>query len=297
MISMRLRARIPDEELKLKVGKILSDIDYNVKLTGPAEVLLPGGQPLCVYLPGVLSGVVDDDNVYQILHNLYTLRTTNRGLASASPRFSSPQNRSYSRGVSSAIVGAVDPGGQRTFCRLTAWTGRNLPSWKQLNPLLRAVSAQFEEHVPERFAAQKELADQTNEAWVVEGTPFTTITVNNTYPTGVHTDKGDLDKGFSTIACIRKGTYTGGDLIFPEWRVAVNMKHGDLILMDAHQWHGNTAIFCQCGNDLNGFCATCGAERISVVSYFRTKIVKCGTPEDEYRTAVKLIEEQNARTI
>ena len=117
------------------------------------------------------------------------------------------------------------------------------------------------------------------------GTPFSTVTVNNTYPTGTHTDKGDLDEGFSTITCLRRGDYSGGQLVFPEYRVAVTLQHGDLILMDAHQWHANTAIVCPCGTELNGPCPGCGAERISVVSYFRTRITECGTPGQELERA------------
>jgi hypothetical protein len=107
----------------------------------------------------------------------------------------------------------------------------------------------------------------------------------NTYPTGVHTDKGDLDAGFSAIACLRRGSYTGGRLVFPEYRVAVDLHHGDLLLMDAHQYHGNTALVCACGTEPNNFCRTCGAERISVVSYFRTKVTECGSPDEELRKA------------
>jgi hypothetical protein len=101
----------------------------------------------------------------------------------------------------------------------------------------------------------------------------------------VHTDKGDLDKGFSTIFTLRRGEYTGGRFVFPEYRVAVDMQDGDLILMDAHQWHGNTAIVCRCGSRLTQMCRTCDAERISVVSYMRTAMTSCGSEEEEIKKA------------
>src|SRR6266705_3309277 len=89
---------------------------------------------------------------------------------------------------------------------------RHLPEWETLRPLLMAVAAHLQAHVPDRYAAQLAEADRTDPAWVVPGTPFTTVTVNNTWPTGVHTDKGDLDAGFSTITCLRQGPYTCGHL-------------------------------------------------------------------------------------
>ncbi len=281
MISIRLRSRISRQELDEKVGKVIGDDAYNVLLTGPSRVFMPDGRPLCVYLPGAMRDVVTEEQ-YEILHSLRSEKTNNRGPASGSTATrSGEQKRQYFMHVSSSILGAFDPGGTFKFCRLTAWTGKNLPRWEALRPALQAVADNMRQYVPERYAAQMEEIEQTHPDWVVPGTPFTTITVNNTYPTGVHTDKGDLDKGFSTIFCLRRGGYTGGRFVFPEFRVAVDLQDGDLILMDAHQWHGNTALICACGEKRTAYCDTCGAERISVVSYMRTAMTKCSSEAEE----------------
>lgn len=285
MIDLRLRNRVPAAELEAKQGKILGEPDYNLLLTGPARVRMPDNRPLCVYVPGALTEMLDEPGVYEILTSMRAI-SKNRGLASGSPRLRTRHpGRSYAREVASTIVGAVDPIGQTRYCRLTAWTGRHLPEWERLVPLLKEIARLQAAYVPERAAAQQAVADSAHPEWVVPGTPFSTVTVNNTYPTGTHTDKGDLDAGFSTIACLRRGEYSGGRLVFPEYRVAVDMQHGDLLLMDAHQWHGNTALVCACGTEPNQACTTCGAERISIVSYFRTKVAQCGTPEEELRRA------------
>jgi hypothetical protein len=276
-------------------GKVLGPSDYDVLLHGAARVYAPSGKPLCVYLPGALAEQSQDETVYRVLHSLRMHRTTNRGMASGSQRLrrggsDTPASRTESMQISSMVAGAVDPMGQQRYCRLTAWTGQHIPEFETLHPMLRIVAARLAEYVPERYAAQTAQAARTNPAWVVPGTPFTTLTVNNTYPTGVHTDKGDLDAGFSTIMCLRRGTYTGGQLVFPQYRVAVDMRDGDLILMDAHDWHGNVAIRCGCGRNLTAMCETCGAERISVVAYYRTKMAECGTPEQEFARAVAVRE-------
>lgn len=281
MISIRLRSRISKQELDEKVGKVIGDDAYNVLLTGPSRVFMPNGQPLCVYLPGVMRDVVTEEQ-YEILHSLRGDKTHNRGPASGSQAVRpGEQKRQYFKYVSSSILGSFDPNGTFKFCRLTAWTGRNLPKWEALRPALQAVAENMRTYVPDRYAAQMEEIEQTHPDWVVPYTPFTTVTVNNTYPTGVHTDKGDLDKGFSTIFCLRRGEYTGGRFVFPEFRVAVDLQDGDLILMDAHQWHGNTALVCACGEKRTAYCDTCGAERISVVSYMRTAMTKCGSEAEE----------------
>ena len=290
MIDLRLRRRTAAAELEAKQGKILGDEDYNLLLTGPSFVRMPDNRPLCVYLPGVLRAEVDSPGMYEVLHSLHSNRSINRGAASGSKRIRyTHSTRSKSLPVASAAVGAMEGTGAKSYCRLTSWTGRNLPQWRSLQPLLQEVARRQRQYVPGRAEAQQAAADATDPAWVVPGTPFTTITVNNTFATGVHTDRGDLDAGFSAIAVLRRGDYSGGRLVFPEYRVAVDLGHGDLILMDAHQWHGNTALVCACGEQPNGWCHTCGAERISVVSYFRTRVQGCGTPEQELRRADKAV--------
>jgi Oxygenase domain of the 2OGFeDO superfamily len=279
-----VRSRISPEELELKKGKVIGDDAYNVLLTGPTTVYGPTGKPLCVYLPGAMRGVVTEP-MYEVLHSLRSLRTDTRARASGSRTFKDlDQVRSLA--ISSAIIGSVDSSRRFRYCRTTAWTGRHMPEWELLRPAFQRVAELMVRHVPDRYAAQMSEIDKTHPDWVIPGTPFTTITVNNTYPTGVHTDKGDLDKGFSSIFVVRRGEYTGGRFVFPEYRVAVDMADDDLILMDAHQWHGNTAMHCTCGKRLIAWCADCKAERISVVSYMRTEMTACGSEAEEIQKAV-----------
>jgi hypothetical protein len=295
MLSLRLRNRLAPDRVQALAGKVISDDAASVLLTGPAEVLMPDGRPLCVYLPGAMAPLISEEQ-YGILHSLRGQVTDNRGQAGGSQRQQrGEQKRTRTLNVASAIIGAADPGGTFKYCRLTAWTGRHLPEWQALHPLLLAVAAALERYVPDRYAAQMSEIDRTHPDWVVPGTPFTTVTVNNTYPTGVHTDKGDLDKGFSAIFALRRGDYTGGRLTFPEWQVAADLADGDLILMDAHQWHGNTPIVCRCGSRLVRACPACGAERISVVTYMRTAMTGCGSETEETARAARHREEHTAR--
>lgn len=298
MIEARLRTRIPSAELEAKVGKILGPEDFNMLITGPAKLLKPNGQPLVIYLPGALSEEADLPGVYETLHSLKSTKTENRGTASGSRRVKSGSgNKSRALPVPSAIIGAFDSAGHQKYCRLTAWTGANLPQWEMLRPFLQGVARHFEARLPDRYAVQMREVAATYPEWVVPGTPFTTVTVNNTYPTGVHQDAGDLESGFSTLACLRRGSYTGGQLVFPKYRVALDMRHGDLALIDAHEHHGNTAIFCECGQRRNGMCETCGAERISVVSYFRANMIKCGSYPEETGKAVSSVEARNRKRL
>jgi hypothetical protein len=73
--------------------------------------------------------------------------------------------------------------------------------------------------------------------------------------------------------------------------------------MDAHEWHGNTPLLCSyCEESLKMPSHRCEAipegqflpERISVVSYFRTKMVTCDTAEGENKKRLDTWEKRNA---
>jgi hypothetical protein len=299
MIDLRLRSRVPAAEMEEKVGKVLGPDDVNLLVTGPAFVRKPDGRPLLVYLPGAIPPELRE-STWPILSELKAVKTANRGMAGGSPRVEiASGKRSEAKRVASAIVGAFDAYGPRRYCRLTAWTGRETSKFRILWPLLAFIGERLRERVPERWEAQMEEVGRTHPDWVIPGTPFTTVTVNNTYETGVHKDAGDLDEGFSTLAVFRRGEYRGGWLAFPEYRVGIDMRDGDLLLMDAHEWHANTWLEPRPRYTLNGTRLDKGPdgqppyERISVVSYFRTRVVNCGTAEEE---AVKAREYGEARS-
>lgn len=290
--EFRARTRISPDDLERVKGKILEPSAYDVLLTGPTRLALPNGQPLALYLPGAIPQTIRDSTI-TTLREVGRMQTDNRGLASGYERKVRRENSTRSRTpvVNSAVAGAMDPGGAYRYCRLTAFSGKETEKWVGLFPLFRIINDYFKRYVPERYAAQENFAASTQPDWLIAGTVFTTVTVNRSYPTGVHTDAGDLDEGFSTLAVLRSGAYTGGVFTFPEYRVGVDMKDGDLLLMDAHQWHGNTYMECSVCNEGMGspeFFPShdeCGSERISVVSYYRTKMKDCGTREEEFQKA------------
>jgi len=333
MTEIRLRSRVAPETLEAQKGKILTHGDYDLLLDGPCRVLKPDGKPLAIYLPGALDSDLLD-NVYGTLHSLKSMETDNRGLASGSKRvkYNEASTRSRSKLVPSTIVGAFDANPPFQYCRLTAWSGKEWDKWTGLFPMFEAIGDLFAAHVPDRYEVQMRKMADTHADWRIGNTPFTTITVNNTYPTGVHTDAGDLQEGFSTLAVLRRGKYSGGNLVFPEFRVAVDMKHGDVLLMDAHEWHGNVALTdltpacgwgiepakwdltlklpadgkivrsSACDEHLNKLQSSnveiverfpqIPMERISVVSYYRTKMTECGSMEEERARAEALAEKR-----
>src|SRR6185436_7238834 len=102
--EMRLRSRLSPEAMEERVGKLLTEDDYDVLLTGPARVLLPDGRPLAVYIPGAISQELRDVS-YPILNQLKGSYTDNRGLAGGLPRVKKMASATRTRGmnVDSAI--------------------------------------------------------------------------------------------------------------------------------------------------------------------------------------------------
>jgi hypothetical protein len=310
MMEFRARSKRSDEWVEKYKGAQVNPEMISVKLEGPARVLKPNGKPLAVYLPAAAKDVGDE--CYPEFTKI-RMTTDNRGYASGGERAITRGSGTRSRTVPvmSSILGSFESVGAMQYCRLTAFTAQKVAEWEHLLPYFDRIARLFEEHVPERYAAQMVAVENAEPDWVIAGTPFTTITVNNTYPTGLHTDKGDLDAGFSTLGVMRRGNYVGGWLSFPQYGIAVDMKDGDVLLMDAHEWHGNTPMTCaRCGESLRKPGHVCEdaeiahveggyvpPERISVVSYFRTDIVECGSLAEENTRRAALQEKRAGKAL
>lgn len=177
-------------------------------------------------------------------------------------------NTTYANSVFSGIAGFFDRYPRIPYGRPTSFTEKFPKQFEMGFPFLQHLSKGFEELLPERYAAQRRACDKIDEKFLVPGTPFTTVTVNKTFRTAAHRDAGDLNEGFSNLTVVsNNGNYTGGYLVFPEYRCAVNIRPGDLLLVNNHEGiHGNTEMI-----------AEEGAERISFVCYFREKMLELGS--------------------
>lgn len=178
----------------------------------------------------------------------------------------------YGTAVNSGIAGWFDRYPRIPYGRATSYTANSFEKFKMSYPFLQSLSRGFKELLPWRYNNQMEAAKKVDPAFLVPETPFTTITVNKTFRTAAHYDAGDLNSGLSNLLTLSNdGNYTGGYLIAPEYRVAVNVRPGDLLLINNHEvMHGNTEIKC-----------AEGSERISLVVYFREKMLELGSKQYE----------------
>jgi hypothetical protein len=175
----------------------------------------------------------------------------------------------YANGVFSGIAGWFDRYPRIPYGRATSYTAREPQKFAMAFPFLQSLAKGFKELLPQRFAAQMEAASKIDKGFLVPGTPFTTITVNKTFRTACHFDAGDLTTGLSNLLVLsNNGNYSGCYLVAPEYRVAVNVRPGDLLLINNHEvMHGNTEIKLLDEE----------AERVSLVCYFREKMLELGS--------------------
>jgi hypothetical protein len=116
-----------------------------------------------------------------------------------------------------------------------------------------------------------EAVRRTHPDWVIPGTAFTTLTVNHNWRTAMHKDDGDLQEGFGVLTAM--GEWDGCHLIFPKYRVAVDMEECGVLLADVHETHCNSPFI---GDEEH--------DRMSVVFYYRTGMPAClSAQEEEYR--------------
>ena len=178
----------------------------------------------------------------------------------------------YAKSVFSGVAGWFDRYPRIPFGRATSYTRDEPEKFALSFPFLQSLDRGFKELLPWRWGNQRAAADKLDPRFLVPETVFTTITVNKTFRTACHRDAGDLDNGLSNLLVVGSGNYTGGYLVFPEYRIAVNVRPGDLLLVNNHEIiHANTEIVLD----------TPDAERISLVCYFREAMLDLGPWEYE----------------
>ena len=178
-------------------------------------------------------------------------------------------------------------------CRLTSYTQKYFDQYKAGIPYIEAIDGLFKKLVPDRYKPQYKQA-HSKPQFQIANTAFSSVTMNRNFRTGLHMDDGDLRAGFGNLSVIQRGKYEGGYTLFPRYKVGFDLRTGDFLAMDVHEWHCNTEIVESAGdkkfnkelptiylNDTET--GTQGVDknysRLSFVCYLREKLVKCN-PKD-----------------
>ena len=150
-------------------------------------------------------------------------------------------------------------------------------------PFFESCDKVFKNLTPSRYDIQHERAQKTPN-FSIGNTAFSTVTINYSWRTALHRDRGDLKEGFGNLVVIEdsenKNSYKGCYLGFPQYGVAVDTRTGDYLAMDVHEWHCNTE-FIPVSKQVSGKHKDKDVindwyfNRLSIVMYLREKMIKC----------------------
>jgi len=179
-------------------------------------------------------------------------------------------------------------------CRLTHFTRTNYDKYQEGLPFIQKINQCFKKLIPE--AHKKQLCKASEKPHLkIPKTCFSTITINRNFRTALHRDAGDFKEGFGNLTVIERGKYHGGYTCLPQFGIGIDVRRGDFLAMDVHEWHTNTPIyeteedkaFNATLDDVfkdNPNVGTVGIyeryTRLTFVCYLREKISKCPDHKD-----------------
>lgn len=122
--------------------------------------------------------------------------------------------------------------------RKTSFTYSHQEEWPQVFPMVDYVNCMYKRYMPDHWAAQNACIPDVVR---INGSVFSTLTINSRFRTAHHTDVGDFDGGYSCICCL-EGQYKGLALSFDKHKVSFFMRPRDLIIFNPHHFHSNTEL-------------------------------------------------------
>lgn len=259
------------------VGKFVDESHIDILIEDDVDIYKPDGKPLLFFRKNYIKSHILKEAYENMIGAAKS--TDQRSSASGGERVykilkdgTKSRTMSSTVSVNSGIAGFFDRNAHYDFCRTTSFTKKNLAKFKKALPLFKAVNDGFKTFVPHAYKLQKEMAEATHPNYVIEDTAFTTITINKNYRAAVHTDAGDFEKGFGNLVAYMKDIEPVY-LIFPRYKVGVNLTKNDLLLADVHEHHGNNEIIKKKKSGV----------RLSFVMYYRKNMIKCLKPSKELK--------------
>ena len=267
--TLVLKAKMTNDEMKAREGSYFTEKDADIILDEDADVYgldpATGEKKL---LARFRKHVIPNDRIKQGWEAFYltAAASRNRGAAAGpidlkshywrkrepvevqgwSARYKQGGKTSKMRvnnNVFSSVLGYFE---QTPFmglpCRLTSYTQKYFDEYRHGIPFIEAIDGVFKELIPDRHAKQKAAAAEAPK-YRIEDTAFSSVTINRNFRTAMHMDDGDFREGYGNLSVIERGKYSGGATIFPRFGVGFNVRTGDFLAMDVHEWHCNTEMY------------------------------------------------------
>jgi len=223
------------------------------------DALLPSAKFTRNSNRGAAGGIVDPQRVKTVRPSLVVAKTDAFRVYPQLPS-GGASNAGICNPAKSAIIGWTDipkRNEKHVPCRLTAYTAEHLADYESSLPFFECIDDVYRAEAPEEWSRQNRVAQKTKAR--VGNTCFSSITVNYDWRSALHKDVGDYKDGFSTLTACQPSD-CGGELLIPEYRIAIRICSGDVLLFDSHLYHCNAPLKRKSKN------------RLSFVSYLRERI-------------------------
>jgi hypothetical protein len=266
-----LKQKMTDDQIKAREGTYFSEKDVDEIIDYDADVYAedpdaPGGKKLLFKLRknviphdliklawknfyksanasrnrGAAAGPIDTKSKYWTRRKL--AKNTIKGWSAQYMEKGKLSKMRVNNNVFSSVLGYFE---KTPFmglpCRLTSYTQLYFEQYKAGTPYIEKIDDLFKKLVPDRYDVQYKRA-KGNPAFQIGNTSFSSVTINRNFRTGLHMDAGDLREGFGNLSVIERGKYKGGYTIFPRYKVGIDLRTGDFVAMDVHEWHCNTEL-------------------------------------------------------
>ena len=307
-----VKKKMTDKEISDREGEYFNEDHYDIIINSDTDVYTDTGELLLKFRKSVLNSDLGKSTA-KLLQKAARRTHENRGASAGEldrgkmsnyigefigagkfrTKFKSSKTGILSKQATSNlspsnIIGFFDKTdrnlkGKGATCRLTAFNRDNPEIWKAVVPFIKLCDKQFKNLVPDKYKVQYDRA-QSVPNFAINDTAFSTVTINYSWRTALHRDAGDLVEGFGNLIVLKDplnpnnydGCYTG----FPQYGVAVNVKHGDFLGMNVHEWHCNTE-FKPLSDKIKGKwnvrekANNWYFNRLSMVCYLREKMLRC----------------------
>jgi hypothetical protein len=148
------------------------------------------------------------------------------------------------------------------LARLGGFSAAFPGDWERAVPFFEAIGDALDRHMFCEARSMRRWCERHSvTSFTIGRTCLSTVAVNVSYDSCFHWDRGDMRDGYSTLTAVGVGgSYSGGYLVLPGYRVAVDVREGDVLFNQSHiDLHGNTAVRPDAP----------GAKRVSFVTYLK----------------------------
>ena len=273
VVKIIVQKKISDQKITKMKGKMFEKVNQLIDFD--CDVYKNNGDLLFKYRKNVIPKKIYK-KAYENYLQLGFSKSINRGNASGRFKKGKKQYRTFKKknkhiyekddySVNSGIMGYLDSKNWKRPCRKTAFTKNHFSKFQSGLPFIQAIDHQYKKLVSKSY--QQQMYESKKSNYTIDGTCFSTVTVNANFRTALHKDSGDFKNGFGNLCVIedKPNSYTGGYTLFPQYDIGVNVRSGDFLAMNVHEWHCNSSI-----NKKNK-----NSTRLAFVCYLRNNMYKC----------------------